>query len=102
MICTNKFYSFGPNNPICEYDSSPPHMRYSVDQVPPPIGIGLDDTWDTKGSNGHVSVSHPGAGSIFFVPSAWNITKIELSFGVTGKGITYIEKQAYAYYVLLF
>ena len=28
-----------------------------------PLVIGLDDTWDTKDSHGHVRVSHTGSGS---------------------------------------
>ena len=34
-----------------------------MDQVPPPIVIGIYDTWDTKGMHGHVRVYNTGAGS---------------------------------------
>ena len=34
-----------------------------MDQVPPPLVICLDYTWDTKGTHGHVCFSHPCAGS---------------------------------------
>ena len=34
-----------------------------MDQVPPPLVICLDDTWDTKDSHGPVCVSRPGVGS---------------------------------------
>ena len=39
------------------------HRRYSVDQVPPPLVIGLDENWDKKVSHGHVRFSQIGAGS---------------------------------------
>ena len=31
--------------------------------MPPPLVIGLDDTWDTKGSHVPLCFSQPGAGS---------------------------------------
>ena len=37
-------------------------------KVPPPLLIVLDDTWDTKGRNGHDRVSQPGSGNDNFFP----------------------------------
>ena len=48
MFCTPKFYSFDPNNPRFKYGYLTPNSRYSVEQVPPPIVVGLDQTWDKK------------------------------------------------------
>ena len=40
-----------------------------MDQVPLPIVIGIDETWEKKGSHGTVCFSHPGAGyEKVFVP----------------------------------
>ena len=36
-------------------------MQYSVDQVPPPILIGIDVILDKKGRHGHARFSQPGA-----------------------------------------
>ena len=63
MICTKHFYSFDSNNPICKYGSLPTHRLQSVEQVPPPLVIFIDDTWDTKVSHLIVCLPHPGAGS---------------------------------------
>ena len=41
-------------------------MWYSVEQVSPPLLVVLDDTLDTKGFHGPVSVAYPGGGSGFF------------------------------------
>ena len=52
-----------------------------MEKVPPPLVVGLDDTWDTKGKHGNVRVSQSGAGSdklflhLTLLPSAWNTTK---------------------------
>ena len=63
MIFTKKHYSFDSNNPIRKYGSFTTHGLHSVEQVPHPLVIFLDDTWDTKGI--HVPVCFPllGAGS---------------------------------------
>ena len=70
--------------------------------------VGLDDTWDKKGSQGPVCFSHPGAGSekcLFHKLCSFqrgiqpNITFI---FGGTGRSIVYFGKQAYKDDMLLF
>ena len=68
-------------------------------QVPPPIMIGLDETWDTKGSHGHVNIYHPGADSYNYFCSiktcfCQSVIQPKIAFisWVTGKGITYFEK----------
>ena len=63
MLFTNKFYYFDFKKSTCNYSSFPTHRSKSVDQVPLPLVIGLDDNWDTKGSHGPVCFSQPGAGS---------------------------------------
>ena len=63
ILCNNKFYSFDSTNPRWKYSSFLTHRLQSVEQVPPPLLICLDDTWDTTGSHKPVCFSHPGAGS---------------------------------------
>ena len=63
IICTNHFYSFDSNSPGCQYGYFRTHRLQSVDQVPPPVLIFLDNTWDKKGIHGPVFFFHPGAGS---------------------------------------
>ena len=62
MLFTNNFYSFDSNKQICKYDYFPTPRPKSVDQVPPPLVIVFDDTWDTKGIHGPVCFSQPGDG----------------------------------------
>ena len=69
-------------------------------KVPPPLVIVLDDTWDTKGRNGHERVSQPGAVSdkhfcsikLYFHNNGIQ-SKTEVIFWETGMGITYFDKQ---------
>ena len=81
MLCTNNFYLFYSNNPRCKYGYLPTHKLHSVDQVPPPLMIYLDDTWDTKVSHEHLCFPHSGAGSWkkkfhqTLLLSAWNTIK---------------------------
>ena len=63
MICTHNCYSFDTNPPSCKYGYLYPHSKYSVEQVPLTIVIGLDETGYTKISDGHVCFFHPEAGS---------------------------------------
>ena len=63
MLFTNNCYYFDFKNSTCNYSSFPAHRSKSVDQVPLPLVIGLDDNWDTKGSHGPVFSSQSGAGS---------------------------------------
>ena len=79
IIFTNNCYSFGENNSIWKYGSFPPHKRYSVDQLPPPLVIVVDATWGTKGRHGHVRVSQPGDDSdnIFLT---FNSTSISVEY----------------------
>ena len=54
-------------------------MRYSVDQVPPPLVIGFDDTWNTKDRHGHLRVSQPCAGSDKYL-FTFNSTSISVEY----------------------
>ena len=63
MIFTEHFYSFVSSNVSYKCVFPPPHRQYSVEKVPPPLVIVLNDTWDKKGRNGHERVSQTGAGS---------------------------------------
>ena len=63
IIFIHDCYSFDTNPPSCKYGYLPPHVQYSVEQVPLLLFIGLDKTWYTKVSHGHVCVSQPDAGS---------------------------------------
>ena len=71
-----------------------------MDQVPLPVVIGLDETWDTKGGHGPVRFSQTGAGSeksFYSIKLCFyqhgiqpNITVI---FWETGSGILDFDKQ---------
>ena len=108
MMFTHSCCSFDQNNPHCKYGSLPPHMRYSVDQSPLPIMIGLDDTCDTKSSHVPVCVSQTGAGSekgcccikICFRNLRMQ-PNIVVIFWLKGKMITAFMKQAYVDDVIL-
>ena len=62
-----------------------------MDQVPPPLVIFIDYTWDTKGSHGPMCFSNPGAGSwgknvilnYSFVSVEYN-QRFQLCFGEQG------------------
>ena len=45
------------------YGYFPTHWLKSLEQVPLPLVIGIDDTWDTKGSHGPVCFYQPYYGS---------------------------------------
>ena len=59
-----------------------------MDQVPLPIVIVLDDTWDTRGSHGPVCYSQPGDGSenIFSVKLLFFQRGIKPNFAVNFGG----------------
>ena len=63
MICTHNCYSFDPNPQRYKYGYLTPHSKYSVEQVPLSLVIGLDETRYIKISHGHVFVFQPEAGS---------------------------------------
>ena len=73
-----------------------------MDQVPTPLVIELDDTWDTTFICRHVCVSQQGAGSnkhfcsikLFFRQSGIQ-PNIAVIFWVTGKGVTDVDKRSY-------
>ena len=80
-----------------------------MDQLTLPIVIGLDDTWDTKGSLGPVCFSQPGAGSeksVCYIKLCFCQRGIQpnttVIFWGTGRGIVDFDKQAYEDDVLLF
>ena len=63
MIFTHNCYSFDTKPPIRKYCYLPPHSKYSVEQFPLPLVIGLNETGYTKFSHGHVCVFQPESGS---------------------------------------
>ena len=70
-------------------------------QVPPPLVIALDETWDKKVIHGHVRVYHPVSDSnkhFFSIKLCFRQRgiqpNIELSFGGQGRGLKILRNNS--------
>ena len=103
MWCkTHSGYVIFIDNPCHKYGAFTPECRYTTDQGPLPLVVGLYKTWDEKGKK-VVTVSHPGAGlekrqcsiQVTFRPRRVQ-PKTAVIFCGTGKRISHAERDLYA------
>ena len=108
MIFNHNGYGLNLNDQSYKYGAFNPNGKYAIEQVPLPLIISLDYTWDSRLNCGPMWVSQTGFGAdkyFFSIQMCFHQqvsqTKISVIFRGNVQQIKYLDNQAYADDVLL-